>query len=71
MAIHWIIDYISLYYISFILFFFSFISDCIQISQICIQRRYGNGASTSGVLYPYVVGREDWRLGLVYAHGVG
>ena len=29
-------NYISLYYISFILFFFSFISDCVQISQILL-----------------------------------
>ena len=52
-AIYWIIDYISSYYISFILFFFSFISDCIQISQI--QRSIKNKATvdvTGYVLYP-------------------
>ena len=56
-AIYWIIDYISLYYISFILFFFSFISDCIQISQILnsVKSKATVNASVGMFSYSFVV----------------
>ena len=75
-AIYWIIDYISLYYISFILFFFSFISDCIQISQILnVRQKQSNGECLMGmfmVLLCYI-GRDDSynSQGVVYTYRRG
>ena len=56
-AIYWIIDYRSLYYISFILFFFSFISDCIQISQILnVRQKQSNYECLMGMFsYSFVI----------------
>ena len=53
----YIITYISFYYISFVAFFFSFVDECIQISQLqTVSQKQSNGnASWDVYIQPSLV----------------
>ena len=56
----YIITYISFYYISFVAFFFSFVDECIQISQIrhSVKNKATVNVSWVCFIYSYHIGCE-------------